>query len=76
MSISMEMLSPKAYMGRKWWIIVYRLILNDFVLGSVNHVDEFMKMIFAVEMSIDTLQVWDALFNSKAMKDIYENEIM
>ena len=50
--------------------------LNDFVLGSVNHVDEFMKMIYAGEMSMDEFQVWDALFDSKAMKDIYENEII
>ena len=50
--------------------------LNDCVLGSVNHFDEFMKKIFAGEMSMDALQVWDALFDSKAMKDIYKNELI
>ena len=50
--------------------------LNDFVLGSSNDADEVMKMEFAGEMSMDELRVWDALFDSKAMKDIYENELI
>ena len=50
--------------------------LNDFVLGSSNFADEVVKMEYAGEMSMDQLRVWDALFDSKAMKDIYENELM
>ena len=50
--------------------------LNDFVLGSSNFADEVVKMEYAGEMSMDQLRVWDALFDSKAMKDIHENELM
>ena len=50
--------------------------VNDFVLGSSNDAVEITKKADAGEMSMDELRVWDALFDSKAMKDIYENELI
>ena len=50
--------------------------VNDFVFGSSNDADEIMKLQDAGEMSMDELRVWDALFDYKATKDTYKNELI
>ena len=48
---------------------------SDFVIGSVNHPTSHQSL-FAGEMSIDELRIWDAIFDPNEIKQIYENDLM